>query len=59
MTDFIQGENRFQVILLPERLDNQIDVDNPILVVNAFVHHLNQETLGVRTALSDTDRPEL
>ena len=41
MIDFTQGENRFQLILLPERLDNHIDADKPIRVVNAFVHHLD------------------
>jgi len=57
MTDFIQGENRFQVILLPERLDDYIDADNPVRAVDAFVDHLDLPKLGFRTVPSDTGRP--
>ena len=57
MTEFIQGENRFQVILLPERLDDYINADNPVRAVDAFVDHLDLEALGFRTAPNDTGRP--
>ena len=41
MTDYVQGENRFQRTLFPEKLDDYIGADNPVRVVDAFVDHLS------------------
>lgn len=57
MTDFIQGENRFQVILLPDRLDDYIDADNAVRAVDAFVDHLDLSAHGFRAAPKVTGRP--
>jgi transposase len=57
MTDFIQGENRYQVTLFPEKLDDYIDKDNAVRAVDAFVDHLDLADLGFRTVPSDTGRP--
>ena len=37
MTRFIEGQDRHQVTLLPECLDDYIDEGNPVRVVDAFV----------------------
>ena len=37
MKRFIEGEDRQQVTLLPECLDDYIGEDNPVRVVDAFV----------------------
>lgn len=40
MTRFIEGEERSQITLLPECLDDYITVDSPVLVVDVFVDEL-------------------
>ena len=37
MTDFIEGENRFQATLFPERLDDYITEDNAVRVIDVFI----------------------
>jgi len=37
MKRFIEGQDRSQVTLLPECLDDYIGEDNPVRVVDAFV----------------------
>ena len=46
MKRFIEGEERSQITLLPECLDDYILDDNPIRVVEAFVEELDLEALG-------------
>ena len=41
MRRFIEGENRQQVTLMPECLDDYIGEDNPVRVVDAFVEELD------------------
>ena len=41
MGRFIEGEDRQQVTLLPECLDDYIGEDNPVRVVDAFVEELD------------------
>ena len=57
MTDFIKGENRYQVTLFPEKLDDYIDDDNAVRAVDAFVDHLDLADLGFKTIPSNTGRP--
>jgi transposase len=42
MKRFIEGEERSQMTLLPECLDDYIDEDNLVQVVDAFVEELDQ-----------------
>ena len=49
MTDFIQGEDRFQRTLLPEALDDYVSEDNPVRVIDVFVDELDLSGLGFRT----------
>src|SRR5688572_5379843 len=46
MKRFIEGEDRHQVTLLPECLDDFVGEDNPVRVVDAFVEELDLEALG-------------
>ena len=58
MTRFIEGEDRSQVTLLPECLDDFIGEDNPVRAVDVFVDSLDLERLGfVGVQPLDTGRP--
>jgi transposase len=58
MKRFIEGEDRQQVALLPECLDDYIGEDNPVRVVDAFVEELDLQTLGfIGTSPAATGRP--
>jgi transposase len=46
MKRFIEGEERAQSVLFPERLDDWIDEDNPVRVIDLFVEELDLATLG-------------
>lgn len=46
MSRFVEGEDRSQVALLPECLDDFVAEDNPVRVIDAFVSELNLEALG-------------
>ena len=48
MKRFIEGEDRQQVALLPECLDDYIGEDNPVRVVDAFVEELDLQVLGFK-----------
>jgi len=54
MKRFIEGQDRSQVTLLPECLDDYIGEDNPVRVVDAFVDELDLETLGFEGATAAT-----
>lgn len=58
MSRYIEGQDRQQVTLLPECLDDFIADDNPIRVVDVFVGELNLTALGFEGAIpSVTGRP--
>lgn len=46
MKRFIEGQDRSQVTLLPECLDDFVGQDNPVRVVDAFVAELDLASLG-------------
>jgi transposase len=50
MSRFIEGQDRQQVALLPECLDDFIGEDNPVRVVDAFVAELDLRALGFEGA---------
>jgi transposase len=45
---FILGEDRFQIDLLPNTLDDYVSEDNPVRVIDAYVDSLNLEDLGFK-----------
>jgi transposase len=54
----IQGANRHEVILFPERLDDYIAEDNPVRFLDAFVDELDLAACGFRRAVpAATGRP--
>lgn len=54
----IRGHSRHQGTLFPERLDELIDVDNPVRVIDAFVDRQDLRGLGFAKAQSEaTGRP--
>src|SRR5210317_1806566 len=58
MKRFIEGENRYQSTLFPERLDDYIAEDNAVRVVDAFVEKLDLLELGFDGIIpQDTGRP--
>ena len=58
MKRFIEGEDRSQSTLFPDRLEDWINEDNPVRVVNVFVDELDLGGLGfVRVAPRETGRP--
>ena len=50
MKRFIEGEDRQQVTLLPECLDDFIGEDNPVRVIDVFVEELDLHALGFEGA---------
>jgi len=58
MKRFVEGEDRSQSTLFPERLDDYIAEDNPVQVIDAFVDNLVLGDLGFeRVVPQATGRP--
>ena len=57
MSGFIQGEDRRQATLFPERLDDYIAEDSPVRVIDVFVDDLDLSGLGFKTVPEVTGRP--
>lgn len=58
MGRFVEGEDRSQSTLLPERLDDYVTEDNPVRVVDVFVDNLDLTALGFERAIAQaTGRP--
>ena len=55
MTGFIEGENRSQATLFPERLDDYITDSNPISVIDVFVDELSLGSLSLIPLYIGTD----
>ena len=58
MKRFVEGDDRKQVALLPECVDDYIGQDNPVRVIDAFVDEVDLAELGFNgTTPSLTGRP--
>lgn len=57
MTNFIEGENRFESTLFPESLDDYVGDESMVRILDYFIDDLNISGLGFRTEPSDTGRP--
>ena len=57
MKRFIEGRDRDQATLFPQRLDEAIGADNPVRVVDAFIDALDLEELGFVVTPEATGRP--
>jgi transposase len=54
MSGFIQGEDRSQATLFPERLDDYVAEDNAVRVIDVFLDDLDLSGLGFKTEANDT-----
>ena len=58
MKRFVEGEDRRQVTLLPECLDDYVASDNPVRIIEAFVDELDLAALGFAGVVPEvTGRP--
>ena len=58
MSRFVEGQDRSQVTLLPECLDDFVGEDNTVRVVDAFINELDMVALGFAGAApAKTGRP--
>ena len=58
MKKFISGEDRHQLALFPERLDDSISDDNPVRFIDLFIDELDLLKLGFdKVEPADTGRP--
>jgi len=58
MSGFIQGADRNQGYLLPERIEEYVSEENPVRVIEAFVEALDLAGLGFdRLEANATGRP--
>lgn len=57
MSGFIEGEDRTQATLFPERIDDYVVEDSPVRVVDVFIDDLDVSGLGFRTEPNATGRP--
>ncbi len=48
MKRFIEGVDRFQATLFPERLEGWIEDDNPVRVIDVFAEGLDPSDLGLQ-----------
>lgn len=58
MSEHINGTHRDQTILLPDRIEDYVDKENPVRFIDAFVESLNLEKLGFNHSIpAETGRP--
>jgi len=57
MSGFIQGEDRNQATLFPERLDDYVAEDSSVRVIDVFIDELDLSGMGFKTQPNDTGRP--
>ena len=58
MKRFVEGQDRGQLILLPECLDDYVGEDNPVRIVDAFIDELDLAVLGFAGVVPEaTGRP--
>lgn len=56
--NFISGEDRNQLILMPDSIDDYVDDNNPVRVIEAYTNSLSLADLGFTKPLPhDTGRP--
>src|SRR5215472_6675675 len=58
MKRFVEGQDRSQLILLPDCLDDHVGEDNPVRIVDAFIDELDLAVLGFAGVVPEaTGRP--
>jgi len=54
---YIEGENRNQMVLFAEKIDDLISVDNPIRVIDEFINQLDIKEIGIKGLEGGPGRP--
>jgi transposase len=54
---YIEGHDRNQLVLFPERLDELVLEDNPVRAIDAFVEYINVEATGLKRAKLEKESP--
>jgi transposase len=55
---YVEGQDREQLTLLPDCIEDYIGEDNPVRVIDAFVDGLDLEAIGFQRAEpNETGRP--
>src|SRR5210317_605251 len=57
MSGFIEGDDRHQATLFPERLDDYVAEDNPVRAIDVFIDDLDVSGLGFKSEAAATGRP--
>src|SRR5210317_2581158 len=57
MSGFIEGDDRHQATLFPERLDDYVAEDNPVRAIDVFIDDLDVLGLGFKAEAAATGRP--
>jgi len=57
MSGFIEGEDRNQATMFPERLDDYVAEDHPVRVIDVFIDDLDISGLGFKAEPAATGRP--
>ena len=57
MSGFIEGENRYQSTLYPERVDDYVDEDSVVRVIDVFIDCLDISGSVFRAEPAETGRP--
>ena len=57
MSGFIEGENRYQSTLFPERVDDYVEEDSVVRVIDVFIDRLDVSGLGFKAEAAETGRP--
>jgi len=57
MSKFIEGDNRYQTTLFPERVDDFVGEDSAVRVVDVFIDRLDISGLGFKAEPAETGRP--
>ena len=57
MSGFIEGENRYQSTMFPEKVDDYVDEDSIARVIDIFIDRLDISGLGFKAEAADTGRP--
>lgn len=52
---YITGQNRGQITLFPETIDEYISQDNPVQVIDAFIENLDLDKAGFKRAKASKD----
>jgi len=45
---YVQGEDRYQITMFPDNIDDYVAKDNPVRVIDAFVQSLDVAALGFK-----------